>query len=289
MNLISKFIIGFYTSFSKLSLEKLYSISNFLYWVFSVFKLFPFNKEVEKRMSLAFPDKDKQWQQQLRFKFYKQSAYFAAEFIKFISFGKDDIVQRMRYKNIELLKKLLEEKHYVVCCSGHFANYEFFTGLPLWIDNYTMCHFYDDSMRSFPFLNIWIKKLRSRFGAINIPVSSPLRDILSLRNKIESGESQYKGFVIGSLLDIEDNKPKGNYKCLLGRNCILHLGTEKIGKRIGAAFVYANIRSYNRGYYEVTLKELYPDETGSYMNAFISALEQNIREQPELWLMWTNL
>ena len=289
MNFIAKLIIGLYTAFSKLSLEKLYFISYIFYWGFSTFEIFPFNKEVEKRMSLAFPDKNIQWQRQLRFSFYKQSVYFAAEFIKFISFRKDDIVRRMKYKNIGLLKKILEEHHYVVCYSGHFTNYEFFTGLPLWIDNYAMFHFYDDSMRTFPYLNMWIKKLRSRFGAINIPVSSPLRDILSLRNKIESGESHYKGFVIGSLSDIECNNREGYCTCLLGRNCTLYKGTEKIGKRIGAAFVYADIRSYNRGYYEVTIKELYPDKTGSYMNSYISALEQNIREQPELWLMWTNL
>ena len=149
-----------------------------------------------------------------------------------------------------------------------------------------MLNYYDDSARSIPYIDNWLKSVRDRFGAISVPVSSPLRPIVRLYHNIENRKSEYKGFVLGALLDVKKNNPKNKYHNLLGQDIPFHFGAEKIGRKIGAAFVYANISLIEKGYYEVTLKKLKPDKNGSYMKAYMNELESNIMAQPDLWLMW---
>ena len=254
--------------------------------MYRILHWFPLGGEIRKRIRIAFPNQSEEWRIELEDRFYKKSTDFMAEFIKYLSWPNSEIVNRMNFVNLELLQQLLHKYHYVVCYSGHFVNYELFAGLPERICDYGMCNFYDDSMRQFPCLDKWLRSLRDRCGAISIPISSPLRKILNLHDEIENNQNKLKGFVIGSLLDTRNHSKNVSSCTIMGQKFPLHYGTERIGKRIGAAFVYAHISSPKRGFYNVVLERLKPDEDGSYMDAYIKALEKNIKMQPELWLMW---
>ena len=154
------------------------------------------------------------------------------------------------------------------------------------INDYGLCNYYNDTARVIPRIDKWIRKVRSKFGAICIPTSSPLREVMKMHQKIENSESNLKGLVLGALLDTESTSSHHEYE-MLGRKFFFTDGVERIGKKIGAAFVYAHIQSNRRGFYDVTFQVLNTDENGSYMPAYIHALEKNIKEQPELWLMWS--
>ncbi len=290
MNIIAQIVLRLYALISKLPLNWLYVAADVSSWFVSHVRVFPFNELVRKRLSQAFPEESEDWIRNMDTMYYKKIADFGAEFVKYISWNSDDLTNRMHFKNVELLKKLLDEHRYVVCYSGHFVNYELFTGFPIQLSHYGMCSFYDDSIQSdFPFLDCWLKNLRSRFGCKCIPISSPLKPILQLYEEIETGKSDLKGFVLGSLLDTRKIGANKQTAMIMGEEFPLHYGTEKIGKLIGAAFVYAHIECTVRGQYEVTIEQLKPDTDGSYMNAYLNALERNIRKQPFLWLMWGGL
>jgi len=68
-------------------------------------------------------------------------------------------------------------------------------------------------------------------------------------------------------------------------------GGEVLGKKFGYPVVYLYIRRVRRGYYDVDLRVLAanPKQTGEgeITRAYARILEQNIQEQPELWL-WTH-
>lgn len=287
MNLIAIIVIKVYTLFSRLPISWIYCIFCLTSKLINRINILSVNKVVSQRLSYAFPSKDEPWQRQLKANYYFRTACFAAELVKSLSFNCNEIKQRMKYTNIELLEQLLEQKRYVVCLSGHFVNYEFFTGLPLWINqHYAMLNYYDDSTRSIPYIDNWLKSIRDRFGAISVPISSPLRSISGLYHEIENGNSEYSGFILGALLDIKKKNLKNIFHNMTEQDIHLHYGAEKIGRKIGAAFIYANISIIEKGYYEVTLKKLRPDENGSYMKAYMNELESNILAQPDLWLMW---
>ncbi len=283
MKAIAYIVIRVCVFFSRLPIRWHYAVSDVIYWL--IIHL-PRNITIRQRIEQAFPEKGDAWWEETEKKYYRCATNFSAEFIKYLTWSKEEIAQRMTYLNLDLLERLLEEHHYVVCYSGHFVNYELFAGLPLWLNGYGMCNFYDDGIRDFPYLDKWLRELRGRCGALSIPISSPLHDILRLYNTVEKGDSDLKGFVIGSLLDTRKSSPNQPNALIMGQEMPLHYGTERIGRRIGAAFVYAHISCPSRGQYAVTLKELHPNSKGSYMDSYIRELEENIRQQPELWMMW---
>ncbi len=291
MKLIARLILYIYTQISKLPLAWLYAVADVIGWLMVHLQIFSINKEVKCRIEKAFPDETSENRRIIENNFYKNVANFGAEFVKFITWSDNEIANHINFKNISLLSELLAQHRYVVCYAGHFINYELYTGLPMKLDNkYGMCSFYDDTIRSVcPALNQWLERLRSRCGCICVPISSPLKKILCLHSEIETGKSQLKGFVIGSLLDTRKFGVNERRTLIMGEEFPLHYGTEKIGRRIGAAFVFAHINCLERGLYEVTLEQLNPDSEGSYMKAYINALERNIRSQPSLWLMWGSL
>ena len=287
MVLIARFVIFIYSLISKLPLRWLYVFADIFAWFMYHVRMFPVQKIVRRRIAQAFPHESMTWKRKVERDFYRKASDFGAEFIKLISWNKEEISSRLHCTNIQLLKNLLEQHRYVVCFGGHFVNYELFTVLPMHLGDYGMCNYYDDSIRSiYPELDQWIQNLRSRCGSINIPISSPLRAILKLNQEITSDDSQLKGFVLGSLLDTRKVGPNQQKASIMGEEFPLHYGTEKIGLRLGAAFVYAHMSCPERGQYEVTLKHIHPDEKGSYMKSYIEELEYNIQQQPSLWLMW---
>lgn len=286
MNTLAKVLVWIYVQISKMPLDKLYLLGDILYYIMICL---PMTKGIRQRIAQGFPKKDRAWHRQIEKKFCRSITDFFAEFIKYLTWSEKEIVARMQYENLNLLKQLLDKHRYVVCYSGHFVNYELFAGLPLHIHDYGMCNFYDDSVRNYPYLNRWLKSIRERWGAISVPVSSPLRDIMKMHTDIKSGHSNLKGFVIGSLLDTRASAFYHPKAMIMGQELPLHYGTERIGRRIGAAFVYAHISRSCRGHYKVLLKELQPNSDGSYMDAYIKAIEENIMEQPELWMMWGNI
>ena len=221
-------------------------------------------------------------------KHYKVLCNYAAEFIHMGNIDADEIKQRMKYKNIELMQTLLKEHKYVCCYCGHMAGYEWFVGLPLWIKDVAMCNFYQAS--NYELLDNWICKRRSQFGAININIKYPLRKILQLKEEIEHGHSPYNSMIIGSLADLSPKSSSSSTEATLFDYKISVLtGTERIAKKLNAAFLYAKISLIRQGYYEIELKELKPSnpaDENAYTIEYVKELEKNVKEQPELWMMW---
>ena len=57
-------------------------------------------------------------------------------------------------------------------------------------------------------------------------------------------------------------------------------------------FVYAHISRISRGIYNIEFKQMSPKDINTnpyaYTDEFVRLLEQNIREQPDLWMLWGN-
>ena len=68
-------------------------------------------------------------------------------------------------------------------------------------------------------------------------------------------------------------------------------GTERIAIKNHQALFYLHIRQVKRGYYEATFRLMTrrPDTLKEYeaTDIYFQMLEENIREQPELWL-WSH-
>ena len=283
--------IKIYVWFSRRKLDNLYRISVFLSHMATYMCFLPFAKTIRRNLRVAFPEKNKAELRETEKKYYNTICDFAVESMKTHSFSCEDITRRVEYKNLDILLKLLKEYKYVVCYSGHVANYEWMIGLPLSIPGYRVFNYYMPVGDNNP-IEKFIKDSRSKYGATLIPVSSPLRELLCAKNDIENGISDAEGFVLGSLADMGSRLKNSHKINFLGQTTGVQTGTERVGRKLGAAFVYGKILRKERGYYEIELQELSPMDANSnkyaYTEEFYRQLEKNIKEYPELWLMWGN-
>lgn len=289
LNLIYKLTIRFYLWLSTFNLDDLYDYSDILRWIAVRTFLSDYCKNTRINMKSAFPEKSKDELRLLEKAHLKKIFHFSVEVVGAVSFSNEEMRKRVTYKNIELLRQLLEKYKYVVCYSGHVANYEWMTGLPLEIPGYGMCDFYKSSNVNNT-ITEFIKITRCRYGARLIPTSSPLKGILKYKYDIEEGKIADKGFVVGTLSDMYDKSSNAHKVKLFNWTYRPYTGAERIGRRLNAAFLYGKIACENRGFYEITLEQLQPVDVDTnpfaYTDEFFRHLEKNICESPELWMMW---
>lgn len=290
-SLICNAIIKIQNWLSKKELTSLYKISDLFALIVVNLSILEFYKKAHRNFISAFPDRNSFQIKEIEKKYYHSLCGFMAESIKSIDFTAEEMKQRVKYKNLDTLNSLLNKYKYVVCYSGHVANYEWMVGLPLHIQGYTMCNFYFSADANNP-IEKHVKQTRSRFGAKLIPTKSPIKEIIKLKDLVENEQIPHKGFVIGSLADLPASAKDAYRVKFLNKSYKVQTGTEKIGRKLNAAFVYGYTRCITRGYYEIEIQELNPSDADfnmfAYTEDFFRHLEKNIQEQPELWMLWGN-
>lgn len=133
----------------------------------------------------------------------------------------------------------------------------------------------------------FVGKVRSRYGAKFIPTTSPLKTLLALKQKTTPGVQKY---LIGSLADLNPMGKAAHSSPFFEGRVSAYCGTERVGRKLNAAFFYAKMLRTGRGCYEVELCPLVPSGTprSEYpvTDMYFRQLEENIRQQPELWMLW---
>lgn len=265
----------------------LYSISTFLSFILT---LLPCTKYVAKRnFYRVFVNKSNLQLNTLTFKFFRNFIDYFIEMIKLSNFSEDQMKKHCKFNNIELIEHLVNEHQFVLCFGAHMVNYEMMTSFPLHSKSIGMCHLYLAAPPS-KALN-WVLNLRGKYGAINIPTNNPIRPILELRNRIKNGEDKHKGYVWGSLSDMDPKRDDHHSVPFLNHKLEVKTGAEKLARKLNMGFCYAHMKKIKRGYYEVTFKEMIPRKDPAeyefaYTDEFVRLLEINIKEQPEIWMQW---
>lgn len=225
----------------------------------------------------------------MTYRYFQSFIDYFFEMAKMTSFSKKKMKRHCVFKNLEVLEKLSQNHQFILCYSGHIVNFEMLTSLPLHTKDIGMCHLYLSAPHSEG--HSWLLKERGKYGAINIPSKSPIRPLLKIKEEMDMGKSPYKCFVFGSLSDMDPKKDDLHSVPFLEHTLEVKTGAEKIGRRLKMAFCYANIRMPKRGYYEVSFEELIPKKNPdlyefAYTDEFVRKLEENIKQQPEIWMQW---
>jgi KDO2-lipid IV(A) lauroyltransferase len=124
--------------------------------------------------------------------------------------------------------------------------------------------------------------MRERFGIQMITMENTLRGMLANKNKITG-----TGF-------ISDQTPSGDkayWIHFLNQDTPVFTGAEKIAKKFNYPVVFCKVLKPKRGYYEIELEILTMEPNSTPENYIIDSfnkkLEENIIEQPEIWL-WSH-
>lgn len=158
--------------------------------------------------------------------------------------------------------------------------------MPLWLDLSTgaiPCQIYH------PLSNVAADqvfgKIRSRFGATNLPMATSAKTLLELSGK---GIPSITGY-------IADQTPSWTsihrWIDFLNHDTPVFTGAEKISRKIHATAYYIEIKRPERNKYVARFVKISSDASkvpmGSITDEYFRLLEQSIKKQPPLWL-WTH-
>ena len=266
----------------------LYTISSLVSKLLLHIKKIPTNEIAQRNLRRAFPEKTHNEVRELCRKYYEGFCDYLIEFVKRTRFSDEKMKQHCRFKNLELLTEIFKTHQFVICYGGHMLNFEWQVSLPLHMPEYGMCHLYlsGESGKEMD----WVLKVRSQYGAINIPSSSPLKTLLKLKEDLSTGTDKHKGYIFGTLADMDTTADNPHVSSFFNHNLEMLTGSERIGRKMNMAFVYAHMSRPKRGYYVIDFKEMSPTDIETnpfaYTDEFVRLLENNIREKPELWMQW---
>lgn len=296
-NLGSRLLLGMLNGLSRLSMDTLYGISDYV--LYPLVHRFYRRKVVRQNLLKAFPEKSEAERLEIERKFYHWFCDLAVETIRVHSMPAEEMQRRMIWKNPELVEQSILDGHdFALCYLSHYCNWEMCVALPFSLKHSGMCQIYH-RLRNAAF-DVWFAGNRSRFGAENIPMKETLRRLLQLRKGIQ--EHQYKtpagedvrGFFFGCIADQLPKQENIHLRVpFLNQDTAVFSGSEKLGRRFGMSFFYTHFTMPRRGYYEaefepmeISEEELARDEF-AYTREYMRRLERDMRQRPELWL-WTH-
>ena len=241
---------------------------------------------VRKNLELSFPDKDKKWLQRTERRFYYQFACQIMESLKTVSAGKRWIKRHMVFSGQDKLLQETLNGRSGIGYLGHIGNWEWIPSMNLFftdVDDFVGGQVYHRLENNT--MEIFMYKLRNRFGTVSIPMEQVMRRFLTYKN-------EGKRFFIGMIADQVPLWWNIHYWTqFMNRETPVFTGAERLARKLDLEVWYMHITRKRRGYYSCDLQLIY-EHTNSLpefavTEKYMRLLEDNIRECPELWL-WTH-
>lgn len=291
-------LVSFISWLSGLQLKTLYVLSDYV--LYPLVHLFYRRKLVRKNLAMAFPEKSEAERRDIERKFYHWFCDLAVETIRVHSIGREEIMERFVWHNVSEVEDatLRAGKVFACCYLSHYCNWELAVGLPFWQNALGMSQIYhplrNDAMDE------WFVGNRGKFGAENIKMKDTLRRLLTLRQEAKEGSKKLPngqticGWMLGSIADQLPKRENIHLRVpFLNQSTAVFSGSERLIRKLGMTVWYSYITMPSRGHYECTFypievsdEELKADEF-AYTRRYMTLLEQQIKERPELWL-WTH-
>ncbi len=258
----------------------LYAISDvlfiLLYYVFGYRK-----KVVNENLRNAFPDKTDEERKQIARKFYRFLPDLIIEAIKMRSISAEEVKKRIILNKTEEVERHFDAGKGVVGVTAHYGNWELgIHRLSVMTENPVLIIFKPLTNKA---INTVYNTIRSRFGAIMVPMKQTLRSIVAYRK-----QPHISMFVS----DQTPGRHDSNYFIrFLNQDTLVYTGAEKIAKMTDFPVVFCHIDRIKRGYYcctFTTLVESPAEMPGhSITDCYNAFTEDIIKQKPELWL-WSH-
>lgn len=278
-------LFGLLWLLSRLPMRALYVLSDLLFPI--IYHVTRYRRPlVRRQLADSFPTSTAQWRRQVERRYYHFLCDYFVETVKLMHMSGEEIEQRVTFDGLEELQAGMRErgKQFAIAYLGHFGNWEWVASFSRHLDpDFGGAQIYHPlKNRS---IDRFFIRLRRQFGGECVPMKDTLRHILNLRG-------QYKHEIIGF---IADQLPKWeamhHWTRFLHHDTSFFIGPEQIGKRVEACIVYVHVTRPRRGYYHCQVKPLAwePRDYKDYdiTNLYARALEEQIVEQPWLWL-WSH-
>jgi KDO2-lipid IV(A) lauroyltransferase len=251
-------------------------LSFFLYYIIR-YRL----KVVRTNLKNAFPEKSDIERKQIEKRYYSYLADIMVESVKSISISEKELLKRFRFQNLEELWKPIHAGKGVIAVSGHYGNWELGSvAIGQHIGRHALIVYKPLNNKNF---DKFIGQVRSRFGAIMVPMKGTLRKLVEYKDR---------PYTLVLISDQTPSRKDSHYfTTFLNQPTAMFMGVEKIAVKANIPIVFFTIYPIKRGYYNCVLKLLVddPSATSEYeiTNLHAAELERVIRQKPEYWL-WSH-
>ena len=264
---------------SLLPLKVLYIISDFIYNL--LYHVIGYRKKVVfSNLALAFPEKTAAERKSIAKKFYRNFTDNWIEVIKMISISEKAILKRIS-TDFAAFDAIYKQDRSCQMLMGHLFNWEWCNaGVPTGVDFKTLVAYSPISSKILDRLFLYI---RQRFGSILLPHNDMRRSMMPHR---------HSRYLLALVADQNPPFPEKSYWLnFMGVPTSFLQGPEK-GARIGnVPVVFLPVIKVRRGYYKIKGVLLDNDprssKEGELTRKYVTALEEVIREYPELYL-WSH-
>lgn len=256
-----------------------YILSDFTAWLLgSVIK---YRKDVVfMQLKKSFPNKSDEEINHIAIESYRNLADIFLESVKGFSISKSEYMKRYTFVNPEISEKYTQAGIPVVNAAAHYTNWEWgATTYPLWF-TCPVYGFYKPL--SNPKMEQYGRKMRGIFNMNLIPIKNTSKVIIANENAPA---------IYVFIADQSTWSDNAHWVTFLGQDTACPQGVGKYGNKLNCPVIYAEMNRVKRGFYEVNLVELLPNNhnisaeeiTSIYMNH----LENILKAKPENWL-WSH-
>lgn len=238
---------------------------------------------VFSNLQKAFPEQTDKEIAKIAEDFYKNLADIVVETIKVLSLSKATLEKKVKFRNINQPIKVQEEGNSLIVLCGHTANWEWLLLACSMKSPFPIDAVYKPLSNKF--FDKLMLRIRTRFGAVPLPMQEVPRSLVNRRN------------IIRGIAMVADQTPPRNdiqhWNFFLQQETPWYVGGEKIARMAQMPVFYVGMRRIRRGEYEVFFEKIseppYEKANAKYpiINRFSDKLEQSIMENPEQWL-WSH-
>lgn len=241
-------------------------------------------KLTAKNLAFAFPEKSEKERQEIARDFYHQFCNTIVESIYGYRCSDEEMRERVVFENMAEVNRLVDAAGGGIFMLAHIGNWEWQASVQQWVSpGVTELNVYRRLKNKG--MDKLMLAIRAKRGGECVEKQRILREMVRYR-------AEKRPVTIGLL---SDQKPRPEvtrtWVEFLHQETGFLDGGEVLGKKFSYPVFYAYITRTERGYYRTDMRLLSakPQETaeGEITKAYAKALEQNIQEQPALWL-WTH-
>lgn len=239
-------------------------------------------KIVFQNLRVSFPEKSLKEITRIEKSFYRHFSDLMIESLKNFDGDGKSIIQRIQFKNLELIQQLYLQQKSIVLNTAHYGNWEWLAFLPFSVPHKVIAFYQPFSNSLFDDL---MKKSRKRHGVLPVSSRQAYKTLKSFNDR---------GELVLSIVLSDQSPPPDSPKVwlnFLGRETAYLVGAGKIAKKLGHVVVYPHFIKISRSNYQIEFKMIPPDEDVTsehpYIRGYSQLLEQSILNDPGLWL-WSH-
>jgi KDO2-lipid IV(A) lauroyltransferase len=272
----------FFRIISRLPLPVLYLFSDLLYLI-ARYVISYRKKVIDENLKFAFPEKSPEDRKNIRNKFYRNfTDAFFAETIKMLTISERELSQRFHVVNQELVDAPVKSGSSALMMAGHIFNWEMAI-LGVALNTQVTAETVYLRLNN-DFFDQLMLKIRTHFGGVMTEKKEFRRSMITMRSEPR---------IVHLAADQRPANKENRYQReFLNRPAYFFEGGEFLAKRMNLPVFYGQITKLKRGHYqfEFTQMAVPPfeiDSKHSITDEFCRRLEENIRNQPDLYL-WSH-